>query len=87
MKLKKGADDIVRSGDLASVGITLVVATVIGLFMGIYLDRWLGTHPVFTILMLIFGIAAGFVNLFRETAKLNRKNHQQKREINGKDNF
>jgi len=52
-------------GALAGVGLTLVVATVLGLAGGYYLDRWLGTNPVFLLIGLLFGIAAGFVNLFR----------------------
>jgi ATP synthase protein I len=48
-------------GELGSLGITLVVATVVG-FAGGY---WLGTAPCLAIIGLGFGIAAGFVNLFR----------------------
>ena len=80
MKLKKSGSDIARSGDLASIGIMLVVSTVIGLFIGIYMDRWLGTHPVFTIIMLLFGIAAGFVNLFKEVGKIDRHKNKSEKE-------
>jgi ATP synthase protein I len=60
-------------GDVASIGITLVVATVIGLGAGYYGDRWLGTSPWLTLLGLGFGIAAGFVNLFRSVKAAERK--------------
>jgi ATP synthase protein I len=56
--------------DVAQVGLTLVVATVIGLGAGYYLDRWLGTKPWLTLVGLGFGIAAGFLNLFRAVKKL-----------------
>jgi ATP synthase protein I len=52
-------------GVLSGVGLTLVVATVLGLAGGYYLDGWLGTSPWFTLVGLLLGIAAGFVNLFR----------------------
>jgi ATP synthase protein I len=52
-------------GELSTVGITLVVATFIGLAAGYYADRWLGTSPWLTMIGLGFGIAAGFVSLFR----------------------
>jgi ATP synthase protein I len=52
-------------GELSTVGMTLVVATVIGLAGGYYLDKWLGTSPWLTLIGLGLGIAAGFVNLFR----------------------
>jgi len=51
---------------------TLVVATVIGLAGGYYLDRWLGTSPWLTLIGLLFGIAAGFVNLFRAVKRAER---------------
>jgi ATP synthase protein I len=51
--------------ELSSIGLTLVLATVIGLAGGWYLDRWLGTRPWLTLIGLGLGIAAGFVNLFR----------------------
>ena len=46
----------------------MVLATVIGLAGGYYADRWLGTSPIFLLIGLGLGIAAGFVSLFR-TAK------------------
>ena len=47
-----------------SLGFTLVGCTFLGLFAGYYLDRWLKTSPWFTILLLLIGIAAGFLNIF-----------------------
>ncbi|MCX6993215.1 MAG: AtpZ/AtpI family protein [Kiritimatiellaeota bacterium] len=47
-----------------SLGFTLVGCTFLGLFAGYYLDRWLKTSPWFTILFLLIGIAAGFLNIF-----------------------
>lgn len=52
-------------GSLAQVGMTFVVSTVLGLAGGYWADRWLGTSPWLMLLGLGFGIAAGFVNLFR----------------------
>jgi len=55
-----------RIGALANLGITMVAATAIGLAVGYQLDKWLKTSPWLMILFLLFGIAAGFINLFRE---------------------
>lgn len=60
-------------GELSAVCIALVLATVIGLAGGYYLDRWLGTSPWLTLIGLGFGIAAGFVNLFRTVNRAERK--------------
>ncbi len=51
-------------GVLSTVGLTLVFATMIGLYIGLKLDQWLGTSPWFTAVFLLFGIVAGFRNLF-----------------------
>ena len=51
-------------GFLSSAGISLVVAILIGLAMGHYLDLWLDTKPIFTLVMLGFGIVSGFRNIF-----------------------
>jgi ABC-type spermidine/putrescine transport system permease subunit II len=56
-------------GELSTIGLALVIATVLGLAGGYYLDRWLGTSPWLTLIGLVFGIAAGFVNLFRSVKR------------------
>ena len=60
-------------GELSSIGLTLVVATVIGLVGGYYADRWLGTTPWLLLLGLVLGIVAGFVNLFRSVKRAERE--------------
>jgi ATP synthase protein I len=52
------------------VGIHLVSCTFIGLLMGYYLDKWMGTRPWLLVAFLIFGIAAGFKNMYEEIKKI-----------------
>ena len=52
-------------GGLATVGITFVVASAGATIGGYYLDRWLGTSPVFTLIGLGVGIGVGFREFFR----------------------
>lgn len=47
----------------------MVASCLIGLAMGYYLDKWLDTSPWLTIIMLGFGIASGFRNIFILTAR------------------
>jgi Uncharacterized protein conserved in bacteria len=51
------------------MGIQMVASTFIGLAIGIYLDRYFGTKPWLTILFLLFGIAAGFKNIYTTARK------------------
>lgn len=46
------------------MGISMVLATVIGLAIGYFLDKWLDTSPYLTLIFLIIGIIAGFRNLY-----------------------
>ncbi len=43
----------------------LTAAVGVGLAMGYYLDQWLGTSPLFLLLCMLFGTAAGFVTIKR----------------------
>lgn len=75
---------LIRSmGFLSSIGITLVVATMVGLAMGYYLDEWLGTSPWFTLIFMVLGIVAGFQNIYNLTK---REIRRQNIANNDKDN-
>jgi F0F1-type ATP synthase assembly protein I len=58
--------------DVSIVGIQFPVAIALGFFFGRWLDAQLGTHPWLTAVFSLFGIAAGFVNLFRIVAQAGR---------------
>ena len=51
-------------GVLSTVGLTMVFATTIGLYIGLKLDKWFGTSPWLTAVFVLFGLIAGFRNLF-----------------------
>jgi len=47
----------------SSIGISMVIAIFGCLFLGVWLDRKLGTDPYLTLLFLLMGIVAGFRNM------------------------
>jgi len=65
--------------DVSVIGIQFPVAIALGFFFGRWLDAQLGTHPWLTAVFSLFGIAAGFVNLFRITAEAGRAEEQMER--------
>ena len=67
-------------GVLSTVGLTMVFATVIGLFIGLKLDGWLGTSPWLAGLFLLLGIFAGFRNLFMHVKKSQKDLENQSRD-------
>ena len=64
-------------GFLSSLGISMVAASFIGLFIGYQLDRWLGSSPWMTLLWLGFGIASGFRNIFILTRRALREQAEE----------
>lgn len=50
---------------MASVGLEMGIATVLGWAIGNWLDGRFGTAPWLMLLFLLFGIAAGFKGLMR----------------------
>ena len=59
------------------LGIHLVASTFVGALIGWYLDKWLDTKPVLFLLFLVFGIIAGFKNMYMETKKIQREIDRQ----------
>lgn len=47
------------------VGVELVAALVVGVAIGWGLDRWLGTMPLFLVIFVLLGGAAGIMNVWR----------------------
>lgn len=77
--LKKafGDDETKMMGQASAVGFTFVVAIILGLALGWWLDKKLGTAPWLLLSGLLLGIVAGFHNLFRFSARLDRLGQKQ----------
>ncbi len=56
-------------GDLLTVGIMFPVCIAIGYGLGMLVDGWTGTKYTFSLVGVVFGIAAAFVNLFQVVRK------------------
>ena len=76
--------ELIKSlGFLSSLGISMVAASFIGLFIGYQLDRWLGSSPWMTLLWLGFGIASGFRNIFILTRRALREQAEEDENVQG----
>jgi len=51
--------------DLSTMGFAMVLSIVLGLVIGVYLDNRFDTEPIFTLLLIFFGILAGFRVMYR----------------------
>ena len=70
MGMSEEKKELLRTlGAVSSMGISVAVAIAIGVFMGLQIDKWLGTAPWFFFIFLIFGIVAGFRNVYKISSK------------------
>ena len=65
-------------GVVSSMGISFVLAIIIGVFIGLQLDKWFGTGHWFFFIFLLFGIVAGFRNLYIITKRVIKKDENSK---------
>ena len=56
-------------GQAMAYATELMAGILVGGFAGYWLDRWLGTSPVFLIVLFFLGAAAGFRNILRNAGK------------------
>ncbi len=70
-------------GKYSALGLELAISVVIGLAVGYYLDKWLGTGPWMTVVWIGIGFAAGVRSLYR--AALRSGEELEKRETEEKD--
>ena len=57
------------AGALGSVGLSLVLALVIGVAVGRWIDARFGTAPWGFVVFFAFGVAAGVLNVYRTTSR------------------
>ena len=66
-------ENIQLIGQLSTLGLSFVMAIVIGFGGGYLLDGWLGTKPWLAFLGFFVGLAAGVLNVVRVMKLANKK--------------
>ena len=61
-----------KYADLFSLGLVLPSSIIIGLAIGYFLDKWLGTNPWLLLVFTLLGVASGLISLIRGIIKLNK---------------
>ena len=73
-------------GKYSALGLEMALSVVIGLGIGFYLDRWLGTAPWLMILWIALGFAAGVRSLYRAAVRSGKdleKDEEERRKPGG----
>lgn len=54
---------------VTQIGISMLVPIMLGLYIGKWIDKKLGTGPIFLFAFILMGIVSSFINLFKMTEK------------------
>lgn len=74
MKNNKDYKDALKNLALISqIGFSIITPILLGVFIGQFLDKKLGTKGIFAIIFIILGAGGGFVNLFKITGATKNK--------------
>jgi len=57
--------NIREAGGLLTLGLEMGISVTLGYFVGTWIDNWLGTHPIFLIIFILFGFGAAFMAVYR----------------------
>ena len=60
------------------ISLDLVAAIVVGVLIGIGIDKIFDTKPIFFLIFFFFGIAAGFTNMYRSLFNIEKKKIKDK---------
>ena len=74
-------------GRYSALGLELAIAVILGLAIGHYLDKWLGTGPWMTVVWIGIGFAAGVRSLYRAAVRSGKdleKEEEAKRKPGGR---
>ena len=57
-------------GSFLKIGVELCSSIIVGLVIGIFLDTYFKTKPLFMIIFFLLGSGAGIINVYRTTKKI-----------------
>ncbi|MDR7856950.1 AtpZ/AtpI family protein [Tissierella sp.] len=73
MKNKNYKDTLQNLGLISQIGLSVITPILLGVFFGQLIDKKLGLNGIFTIIFIILGAGAGFLNIFKLTVGLKNK--------------
>jgi len=63
----------------STIGFQVAFAVFIGLAIGVWLDSRFGTFPWLTLVFLVVGVAAGFLNYYRFAVRQQKEDSESKK--------
>jgi F0F1-type ATP synthase assembly protein I len=68
-----GAQRIISGSEFAGIGLQFALTILVFVFVGVWLDRRLGSSPWFLILFVFVGAAAGVFSMYRKVTAAQRR--------------
>lgn len=54
-------------------GFSIAIPVIVGVFLGVKLDQWLGTAPIFTVVLMMLGMVSGIYGMIRRQNNMKKK--------------
>jgi F0F1-type ATP synthase assembly protein I len=80
MKRKKNMQVYQNLALISQIGISMILPIFLCLWFGQWLDKKIGTSPLFLIVFLVLGIMSAFRNLFKMTKKQTKNDEEEEDE-------
>ncbi|MGO1468530.1 MAG: AtpZ/AtpI family protein [Tissierella sp.] len=58
---------------ISQIGISMITPIFLGIYIGGWIDKWVGTDGVFMIIFMLLGVGGGFMNVFKITGAFKNK--------------
>lgn len=65
MKNKNYRDALQNLALITQVGLSVITPILLGVYLGQFMDKKVGTKGVFSIIFIVLGAGAGFMNIFK----------------------
>lgn len=62
------------------IGLTMSGCIVFCFFIGLYLDKWLGTKGIFLIIFIVLGVIGGGVTVYRQISEIIEDQAKEKKD-------
>jgi len=59
------------------IGLTMAGCIVFCFFVGLYLDRWLGTKGIFVTIFIVLGVIGGSVTVYRQILDVTKEDEEK----------
>lgn len=73
MKKKNYKETLQNLGLVSQIGLSVITPILLGVFFGQFLDKKFHLNGIFSIIFIILGAGAGFLNIFKLTGSFNKK--------------